>query len=103
MNAVFGLLAWQFLVALLAVLLWVASKGRGDVSRDRKGQVLAAWLLLVGAAVGILPLLALQSLFPGAEILIAFAPPVLVLAICARILSGPLRTTTEGASEEDAA
>ncbi|WP_028602686.1 hypothetical protein [Ottowia thiooxydans] len=91
MNEVLGLVGWQVLLASLAVALWLAARGRGEVSRDRKGQVLAAWLLLVGAGLGVLPLLMLQGLFVGAEILLALGPALLTFVICARVLTGPIR------------
>jgi hypothetical protein len=87
MNDLFGLLAWQVVLALCAVALWLATRGRGEASRDRRGQVVAAWLLLAGAGVGVLPLLMLRGLFAGAEILLALAPPLLTFVICVRILA----------------
>lgn len=101
MNDVLGLLVWQLLLASLAVALWFAARGRGKASRDRKGQVVAAWLLLSGAGLAALPLLMLQGLFAGAEILLALVLPLLTFAICARLLVNPIRSTfAEGDKSE---
>lgn len=102
MNDVLGLLAWQLLIVLLAGALRFAARGSGKVARDRKSLVVAAWLLLAGAGVGALPLLMLQSLFAGAEILLALTPPLLTFAICTSVLAEPgHRPSTSGDTPEE--
>jgi hypothetical protein len=97
-----GLRGWQVLLAALAVALWLATRGGVLSSRERKAQILSAWLLLAGAGLGVLPLVMLRKLLVGAEILLALAPPLLTFAICARILAEPVGGTPpegEGSKE----
>jgi hypothetical protein len=86
----------------MLVLLLASTRGGVQASRERKAQILSAWLLLAGAGLGVLPLVMLRKLLVVAEILLALAPPLLTFAICARILAEPVAGTPpegEGSKE----
>lgn len=91
MNEVLGLLLWN--VSLAAIATWFSiavSRSLVPKSRDRKSQLLVAWLLIGGGVLGLLPTLMLLNLFPGAEVLMALAPPMITIAFSAIVVvKGP--------------
>lgn len=95
MKDFLGLLLWQGLIALMALTLWFLARGRGEASRDRRGQVVAAWLLLAGAGLGVVPVLVMQHFFVRGEILMALAPGLLTLVFCALVLLKPARSAED--------
>jgi hypothetical protein len=86
MNELFGLLGWQLMLALFAPALWFQSTRRVLSSADIKGVRLGAWILLLGAVLGSLPVMLLSPLLSGLDVALFVALPSLTIGFCARIL-----------------
>lgn len=89
MNVALGSIAWQLLLAMLAVALAVSTGRRKLGRKERLWQLVCALSLLAGAVVGLVPAVSIASLFNGLETLLAFGPPTLTLAICGALVVDP--------------